>query len=315
MDEDNYEDLFQIGQNTIMDNKQVKESIPMEGGIELKEIIALVRRRFLIIIVATIFSALTSVYIALTTPEVFKADLMMVTQAKEDPSGGGIASLARNYGSIAKLTGIVLPGSPQKGTAIAIMESRKFTEHFFNTYNLLPYLFADSWNKDKNEWKGSPPKKSDIYRRMTDMTTIYEDRATGILTLSVFDGDANKAANIANNMVSFLNQTIRESAIKESKTKIEFLNKELAQATMSDARQMLFGLIGQETRSIMLANTKTDYVFKIIDPATPPEIRVQPKRTTMVITGTTIGGFLSLIIAFFYDKRKQIIDTLKSLES
>ena len=61
----------------------------------------------------------------------------------------------------------------------------------------------------------------------------------------------------------------------------------------------------------MLANTKEDYVFKIIDPATVPEIRAYPKRTTMVMTGTIIGGFLSFLLVFLYQFRSELIERIK----
>jgi uncharacterized protein involved in exopolysaccharide biosynthesis len=52
-------------------------------------------------------------------------------------------------------------------------------------------------------------------------------------------------------------------------------------------------LIEEHTKSITLAKTREEYVFKIIDPALPPDADkpVKPKRMLMVVLGI-LGGLL-----------------------
>lgn len=309
-DKDNYEDLFQVKSMTRNPKEQMNSSSNINFG--LKDLINTIRDRFLLITIITFLSGAISIFVALTATEVWKAEVILILQEADDGEGS-LASLARNYGSIAKITGISIPQSPKKGIALAILKSRLFSEEFFKEYDLLPYLFSDSWDDEKNDWKGSPPTKRLIHQKMKGILGIGEDRATGILTISIKDNDPEMAAKIANDLVYFLNLTVRSSAIKESELKIQYLNNELAKTTNAGSRQMLYGLIGQETRGIMLANTKEDYVFKTIDPATVPEIRDYPKRTSMVMTGTIIGGFLSLIIAILYSYRRPILQELKKI--
>ena len=40
-----------------------------------------------------------------------------------------------------------------------------------------------------------------------------------------------------------------------------------------------------------------EYAFTIVDHAVPPEVRVSPRRTLMVISGLFIGGFVGSLIA------------------
>jgi uncharacterized protein involved in exopolysaccharide biosynthesis len=60
---------------------------------------------------------------------------------------------------------------------------------------------------------------------------------------------------------------------------------------------VMYNLIEAETKELMLANGKAEYAFTIVDPAVPPEIRISPKRTLMVLVGTSIGLLLGGIIA------------------
>ena len=311
MSEDkNTTDLFQTGQ----DSNDSKSADDNQSGIKLSEVIEFIKVNFKVLTVLTIFSALASITVSLVVKEEYKASVMMVLDGA-DSGGGGLSSLAPKFGTLSDLVGLNIGADPQKGTALAILETRKFTDDFFEEYDLLPYLFPESYEWDsKNEiWLGSPPKKRFIYLKMTEMMSITEDRVTGVFTISVLDRDPKMAAKMANDLVAYLNQTIRETAVRDAELKIGYLNKEIAKTSDIESRQMLFQLIGQETRGIMIANTKEDYVFTIIDPASAPEIRFYPERTMMVITGTIIGGLLSIILVYFYSSRREIIQKLKSL--
>ena len=52
----------------------------------------------------------------------------------------------------------------------------------------------------------------------------------------------------------------------------------------------------------MLADVREEYVFRIIDPAVIPELKVAPNIALNCVVGTLFGGFLSLIFVFI---RKQ----------
>ena len=56
-------------------------------------------------------------------------------------------------------------------------------------------------------------------------------------------------------------------------------------------------------------------MFKIIDPAVPPVIRIKPKRKQIVVIGTVIGAFLALLIAFFRENIKisEIIEKISEI--
>ncbi len=63
----------------------------------------------------------------------------------------------------------------------------------------------------------------------------------------------------------------------------------------------MYELIENETKSRMLANTRKEYAFTVVDPASAPEDRIWPRRSLMVITGVAIGGILGLLAALTVD--------------
>ena len=79
------------------------------------------------------------------------------------------------------------------------------------------------------------------------------------------------------------------------KRSIAFLEKEMQSTTLVDMRSILFSLIEQQTEIIMLASVRSDYLFKVIDPAIVHENKSSPNRALICILGTIFGGFLSVI--------------------
>ena len=52
---------------------------------------------------------------------------------------------------------------------------------------------------------------------------------------------------------------------------------------------VIYNLIEEQTKNIMLANVREEYAFKIVDPAIVPEIRVRPARRKIAIMGLLVG--------------------------
>jgi LPS O-antigen subunit length determinant protein (WzzB/FepE family) len=44
----------------------------------------------------------------------------------------------------------------------------------------------------------------------------------------------------------------------------------------------------------MLARGNEDFAFRIIDEASPPKVRVRPKRALIAVIGTFLGGVLGV---------------------
>ena len=70
-------------------------------------------------------------------------------------------------------------------------------------------------------------------------------------------------------------------------------------------RQVLFDIIKNETKTLMLANGRADYAFEIVDPAVTPERKVSPHRSIYVAVGLALGMFVGTIIAFVRDWKRR----------
>ena len=76
----------------------------------------------------------------------------------------------------------------------------------------------------------------------------------------------------------------------------EYLNEKLAETKVSSMEAVFYQLIEQQTKNMMLASIKDEYVFKVIEPPQVPELKDSPKRALMVLLGAILGGLFSVYI-------------------
>ena len=55
----------------------------------------------------------------------------------------------------------------------------------------------------------------------------------------------------------------------------------------------------------MITNIKDDYAVTIVDKPYVPEKKSKPQRSVICIIGTILSFFISLLIAYFTDRRKR----------
>jgi uncharacterized protein involved in exopolysaccharide biosynthesis len=125
---------------------------------------------------------------------------------------------------------------------------------------------------------------------------INEDPPRGVITVSMDWKDPEVAARWANAFVALTNEVLRNRAIEDSTRNIAFLNEQVQHTNVVEVQRVMYDLIESEMKTLMLANARAEFAFRVIDPAVPPEIRISPNRTIIVIAWGMAGGFVGLVI-------------------
>ena len=229
----------------------------------------------------------------LSTP-IYRAELIMAPVSQEE--SGKLSSLAGQFGGLASLAGINL-GSKGNDVdrVLATLKSRAFLVPFLKQEmqrnNIAP-LFA-------TELTGEIPSTLDIYKIFSDdVLDIRKDNKTGLVTLGVEWRDPVLAARWANELVVRLNEHQRQMAITEAQQSIDYLNQQLDNTSVVDMQQAIYRLIESQTKVIMLANVKKEYVMQVIDPALAPEKPVRPQRSLILVLGAVLSAMLGIFIVF-----------------
>ena len=204
-------------------------------------------------------------------------------------------------GGLLGTSGVTNLSSSQLTTeeAAATLASRRFLENYIIKYDLLQILFPDSWDNDKEDWISDIdeiPTIFDGYSILSDSLKISYDKS--LMTAELILHDKNNVATVLNGLIFEVNTYLRNKAILESGENISFLQKEISKTQLADSKDMLYRLVEQQTQSIMLANTRKDFAFGVIDPAIEPIHPAGPNRKLIVIIATLLGFLLSTLTAF-----------------
>jgi uncharacterized protein involved in exopolysaccharide biosynthesis len=260
-------------------------------------------RRYLILLITLVFGVCAAIY-SLLLPVKFESSVLLAPISDEGDSGkfAGVSSLVSQYGGLSALGGFNFSSSNRKSEATATLQSRTLTETYIAEKNLLPILFAKSWDADNNRWKATDPKKIPTLWQANEffdksIRKLTEDKKTGLLTLTITWSDPNLAAEWANDLVARTNQYLRQRASEQSNRNIAYLNDQLTRTSVVELQRAIYGLIEAEIKKVMVAQGSDEYAFKVIDPAAVPERKSGPKRTLITVIGLFAGLILSLVLA------------------
>lgn len=294
-----------------MPNPQpVNDNLHADDEISLAEIGQALWSRRITIAVSTFVAGALSVVIALSMKPIFQAEVVL-SPISSSGSGNGLSSITAQLGGLASLAGVNVSGGDASAESVATLNSRALIEQYIRSQNLMPVLYADSWDAEKNAWKQDIKKPPTLWfgtkKFIESILVVETNKKTGLINLKIQWTDAALAAQWANDLVSLTNERLRNRAISESTKSIAYLYQQLEGTSVIGVREAIYRLLEAETKKVMLAQGSNEYAFKVIDPAVMPEKKSKPRRALIVVMGTFIGFFLSAIYALVSPRRTPAI--------
>ncbi len=292
--------------------QQINAANPDE--IDLKELFSAIWAGKWIIIATTFLFSVAAVFYALSLPNVYKSE---VTLAPAGESGG--LNIPGQLGGLAALAGVNLGGKGGDKTALAleILKSREFLGRFIEENDLyVPIMAAKGWDRatdklliDEDDFNEVSKQwvrkvKSPFKPKPSVLETIEEfeksfgvsqDKTSGMVKLSFEHFSPYLAKQLADKLVIAINENMRRRDLNEAEKSIEYLNHKIAETNLADVKTMLFSLIEEQTKTVMLANVRYEYVLKTIDPAVVSEKKEKPMRALIVALLMILGGLISIM--------------------
>ena len=294
------------------------QSLSAADEIDLTEVFMVIWAGKLLISAITSLAAVISVVVALSLPNIYTASALL---APVESSGGGVSSLLKQYGGLASLAGVSLPGGEDGSRAtlgMQLMKSRAFIGDFVERRKLLPELMAvESWDAESDEivfdtetydatsktWvrnvappKSPVPSALEAHKAFSAALGVTEDKQTGYVLVSIEHQSPTVAAQWVNWLVEDVNAAVKAQDVAEAEKSIAYLTQQVASTSLADLQTVFFELIQSQTEKMMLAEVRPEYVFKTIDPAAVPEEKTRPSRALICILGTLLGGAFGVVI-------------------
>lgn len=298
--------------------KQSPRNSHRDDEIDLREIFTMLWRGKVLISAVTALSAALSIAFALSLPDIYRANALL---APAESSGGGLSGLMQQYGGLASLAGVQLPGDEEVSRAqlgIQLMKSRAFIGDFVERRDILPALLAvEEWDSDSGQlifdpeiydvesqtWmlEGTPtqsyrPSPLAAHKAFINILGVSKSNQTGFVSVSIDHQSPVVAARWVNWLIEDVNVAVRLQDVEEAEKSIDYLKQQVVNTPLADLQAMFFELIQSQTETVMLAEVRPEYVFKTIDPAVAPEERAEPNRALICVLGTLIGGIFGVVI-------------------
>lgn len=302
-----------------MASEEIKQDSKIQDDeIDLRELFVAIWQGKWITLTTTFVFAVGSVFYALTLPDIYKSEALLSPVTVD--AGMRIPG---QLGGLAALAGVNLGGGGGDKTTLAIevLKSRDFIGRFIEKNDLyLPVMATKGWyrasdslkidNKifdtDAGKWVRNvkapfqpKPSVQETYEEFMKLLRVSQDKTTGIVRISVEHYSPYLAKEWVELLVKDINEEMRQRELQEAERSIAYLNEQVVKTSLADARTMLFSLIEEQTKRLMLANVRSEYVFKTVDPAVVAETRAKPARALICILGVTLGGMLSVLISIF----------------
>ena len=305
--------------------KNLNEANYYDNEIDLSKLINFLWENKLILISSMLLFGILSSLASFTFPNKYQSSILLV----ESESSSGKSDFSE-FSGLAGVAGITLPSSKTNNAAlgIEIFQSRKFTTDFIERRQILVPMFAsigwdksskkllidkDIYDEDKNIWNWSSsysdsrkPQNNEAYDYWTEkIFSINEDKKTGFVRISIKHHSPYLASDWANWIVEDLNNYVREIDIAEANLALEFLNNELLKDYPKELKELFYKLVQINIEKEMLAYSKPEYVFKVVDPAYVPDKKVFPRRILFLILGMFCGFVIGLFLSIFSSKKEQ----------
>ena len=217
---------------------------------------------------------------------------------------GGLGALASQFGGLASLAGIAVPGDSKKSESLAVLQSEALTEKYIQDNHLLPVLFAKRWDGSRNEWKNSTAgqiptlwEANEYFKKK--IRVVSSDPKSGLATFSITWSDPKVAAKWANDIIRVTNEYLRAKAIQEAEVNIRYLNEQAIKSDVFPIKQGIYSMIQGEINREMIAKGSEEFALKIIDPAVPPDRPVSPRPVSWILFGFFAGLVASMIIVIY----------------
>jgi uncharacterized protein involved in exopolysaccharide biosynthesis len=278
--------------------------------IELTHVLlAMWRGRFFISAVTLFFATLTIVF-ALNKPNIYTSRAVLVPAQS---SSDGMSGLGQLSGLMRVTMAGGVAGNSARSTAegLAMLDSRKFFYDFIEKHQLYDASakgqgLANSDKEDEEIFDAAAhasqnsKEKLSAYLRLKGAVSFTKDSATGFITLSVTDESPTTAKNILDWLIEDINQAVKDRKISEANHAIEYLRLQSNSTGLAELRLKISDLIQKQVEVVMLATTKPDFVFQVLDPSHIPEVPSAPNRRLYVVVGTLAGFCLGVFFWMTY---------------
>lgn len=282
--------------------------------VTLVDLVNLIRGLARFWVTGLVLGVLVGAVASFVATPVYRASTTVLPVSGQE-MGGVLARISGTFGSLAGLAGTALPGGDLRNEAVAMLKSQSFAELMIQEEGMMPQLFPEKWDSAAGRWK---PMPADEVPTLWDAWVIFdrevrkviEDRDRGLVTVRIEWSDRLLAAKWANKIIERVNRQLRDRKLAEINLRLQYLEKELSQTSLVELKQAISKVIEEQVNERMIALTRADYAFRVLDPARAPDADrpIFPKPALLIVLcgagGMLLGLLLGAFVVYASDRRR-----------
>jgi len=258
------------------------------------------RRKRFVFSIAIALAILAGIGSSLLT-RVYRAQVVLAPVSNQ-AGAGRIGAFLSEIGGLGGFPDLGLFSSGSEAENVALLTSKKFVTDYIVEKSLFSLLYPKKWDAKKKNWNASlaadeVPSLNDAYKKFVEeVLAVTQDRDTALITLTIDWRDPELAAQWANELVVRANQQLQGRAISEGERSLAYLSSQLKSARFVEVEQAMFRLMENQMNSMMVARTREEFAFRVVDPAVAPDLDdpFRPRRLLMVLLGGMAGAALAV---------------------
>ncbi len=292
-----------------------------EDEIDLRELFSTIwGNKWKIIFLSILITSLALIY-ALTKPNSYESNTILILKEQSKPSlGGGAAALA-------SMAGISIGGGGSSIDVGALFKNL-INDYAFNRtviarYNLVQKLSDEAMedkkvyvlngrqmHRDIATFLGSKKEKEkkdqeallfNTFKKIKGIISISTDKESGAITLSATLEDRFLAKELVNIYLKEMSNYIKRLDLKETDEQMQYYESELANTTSLDLKSNLTELISTLVKKKVLSQAGEFYMVKQL---TKPEVayikdKTKPKRALIIVVAFITSLILGIFMVFF----------------
>jgi uncharacterized protein involved in exopolysaccharide biosynthesis len=262
-------------------------AVGRDEGMDIAEFFRIILNNKKLFLWIVAISVIATIVVSLFMTKIYRAKTIIIPAGVIGKDQGASAFIAVQFG-------IAPPVTPASSEILNLLKSNVLREKVVKEYNLLPLFFpkGELAGKSENEqtWMG--------IRYLDDITDVNFIQKDNIIEMTVDYKDPEIATDLANKLLTELNDHMSGEAKRVSSMNQKYLEAQIATTADPIIKEKLYNLISKEIMTQTMAEAKENFSFKIIDPPRVPDRKVKPKRALMAVIALFVSSIFAVIIIF-----------------
>ena len=331
------------------EQKETKEIIYVPAGypgqededeIDLLELWSVLwQGRWFVAALSFVCVAIAVIAVMFILPEVYSSNAVILLTSKDEASPSRLQSLASRLPIDVGLGDMSAGGESQN--VVTFLNSRDFRLGLVKKYDLLPKIYKDKWNAEKEKWEVEDPEEIPTYLDLIKDGTLKElytvktdEEKPNLITISYkAEEDPQFAELMVERILSYLRYYLEneyksdftrekefiKSQLEKARQEMEYWDNQVPSADMTldkiqrerTVATQIYTEFRKQFEQAKITEAKEKIRFKVLDKPYLPLEPSKPNKKLICALSLVTSAFAGIFIVFF---RKFIINARKRME-